>query len=114
MIKLRTLLKTDTYVNFRRYIEIVIAHGNEGLGIMEATPFGWHFVTDPTTRSVITNFRNWVIDIENNIPERAHGLSQLIRELKHEQLELAWILLECAHRTAIQLKLFLAHYDKTC
>ena len=111
MVKLKTFGKCETIINTRRYIELVRQFGAEAIGIMECTPFGWHFVTDPVTRRVITNFKIWILASET-LPDTTMGFMFLTREVEHELNEVAWILLEAAHRCAIQLKLFMSYYDK--
>ena len=111
LVKLKTFTKQETCMNTRRYIEMVRQYGAEAIGIMECTPFGWHFVTDRMTRRVITNFKMWILASET-LPDTTIGFMLLTREVKHELNEVAWILLEAAHRCAIQLKLFMSYYDK--
>ena len=113
LLKIRTFNKTQVLLNTRRYIELVLDYGSESIGIMECTPFGCNFINDPATRRIISNFKRWIMSTHGgNLPISQIGFMFLTREVKHELNEIAWILLEAAHRTAIQLKIFTSYYDK--
>ena len=113
MVKITTISKTQTLLNTRRYIDLVLDYGAESIGIMECNPFGTTFITDPLTRRVISNFKTWILSTTSStLPDTTTGFMFLTREVKHELNEMAWILIESAHRTAIQLKLFMSYYDK--
>lgn len=116
MVKLTMFNKSEVVTNTRRYIDLVLDYGAESVGIMECAPFGTTFITDPTTRHVISNFKAWIlttVEAAGTLPDTREGFMFLTREVKHELNEVAWILLEAAHRTAIQLKLFMSYFDKT-
>ena len=90
----------------RTFIEGLRNHARRGIGIADAYPFGESLTNQPVTSYMMQNLSNWINT--ENVPRTTEMQSLLATEFGTELRELAILLIEGAHKTAIKLKMLLA------
>ena len=97
---------SKAFTPIRAFIEGLRNHSRRGIGIADAYPFGNSLTDQPVTRHMIQNLSNWINT--ENVPRTTEMQCLLATEFGTELRELALLLIEGAHKTAIKLKMLLA------